>query len=60
MAIYAVALAGIVGFPLLWPTSHNSISRWRRRRRSGPPGGGKPATEGQQAPRRSKKEKSDA
>jgi hypothetical protein len=26
MAIYAVALAGIVGFPLLWPTSHNSIS----------------------------------
>jgi hypothetical protein len=59
MAIYAVALAGIVGFPLLWPTSHNSISRWRRRR-SGPPGGGKPATEGQQAPRRSKKEKSDA
>jgi len=26
----------------------------------GPPGGGKPATEGQQAPRRSKKEKSDA
>jgi hypothetical protein len=59
MAIYAVALAGIVGFPLLWPTSHNSISRWRRHR-SGPPGRGKPATEGQQAPRRSKKEKSDA
>jgi hypothetical protein len=26
MAINAVALAGIVGFPLLWPTSHNSIS----------------------------------
>jgi hypothetical protein len=26
MAIYAVALAGIVDFPLLWPTSHNSIS----------------------------------
>jgi hypothetical protein len=25
MAIYAVALAGIVGFPLLWPTVHNSI-----------------------------------
>jgi hypothetical protein len=40
MALYAVALAGIVGFPLLWPTSHNSIFRWRRRR-SGPPG--KPA-----------------
>jgi len=52
---------------LLWPeslasrycgqTSHISISRWRRRR-SGPPGGGKPATEGQQAPPRWKKEKS--
>jgi hypothetical protein len=26
MAINAVALAGIVGFPLLWPTSHSSIS----------------------------------
>jgi hypothetical protein len=40
MAVYAVALAGIVGFPLLWPTTQNSISRWRRRR-SGPSGGGK-------------------
>src|SRR5260370_37934036 len=59
MAIYAVALAGIVGFPLLWPTVHNSIL-------AGVAAalvrlaGGKPATEGQQAPRRPKKEKSDA
>ncbi len=43
MAIYAVALAGIVGFPLLWPTFHNSIlagiaARYRL-------AGSKPATE---------------
>jgi hypothetical protein len=26
VVLYAVVLAGIVDFPLLWPTSHNSIS----------------------------------
>ncbi len=59
VAIYAVALAGIVGFQLLWPSFHKSIltgivgALYRL-------AGGKPAAEDQQAPRRSKKEKSDA
>jgi hypothetical protein len=59
MAISAVALAGIVGFPLLWPTSYfyfslTSPPRWSAWR------GGKPATQGQQAHVAGRRRKVDA